>query len=107
MKDSRRALRSASRTRALGMKRIRSDIGEDFAYRSAIYDALLARGEKEPAVVRWGDRMIIGRWVPTARVRPDSTTKEFVFRSAIRAVQVIAEGATWPEAAKAARIEIA
>ena len=86
--------------------KIRSSLGEDFAIRSLIYDRLIARGEKDAAVVQWGDRMIIGRWVPIARVRSDSTTREFVFRSAIRAIEVIAEGATWEEAAQAANLGI-
>ena len=84
------------------IKDARSGIGDDYARRTVIYDALLARGETEPAVIRWGDRMIVGRWVSVSRIRVEADAREYVFRSSVRAIEVIGEGATWLEAALAA-----
>ena len=87
------------------IKDARSAIGDDYARRTVIYDALLARGEKEPAVVRWGDRMIVGRWVAVLRIRQDADTRTHVLRSSTRAIEVIGEGSTWHEAAVAAGLD--
>lgn len=65
---------------------------------SEVYDALLALGVREPAVIMLGDRCVCGRWESIGEELPNG----YMMRTGRVAVQVIGEGASWSEAYSAA-----
>jgi hypothetical protein len=59
-----------------------------------IYDMLVKLGVKEPAVVQFGGRCIIGAW----EVIGEITESGWVFRGGKKAVRVYGDATTWKEA---------
>jgi hypothetical protein len=74
-----------------------------------IYDWLLEKGVGEPAVLKLGDRCVIGRWVSTGLLVGSTnkvvSTKEDGYGRRIvsagpKAIEVIVEASTWDDAWK-------
>lgn len=63
-----------------------------------VYDLAIARRWKEPAILRLGDRCVIGEWTPLAEIDPN----DLICATRSRGILVRGEGSTWEEAARAA-----
>ncbi len=71
--------------------------------RIALYEAACAKLGADAAVLQLGDRFIIGRWVKLS-----VNHKNVILPCArwMRGIEVIGEGASWPEAAHAADLTL-
>lgn len=58
-----------------------------------IYDAL-CKLVKEPAVLKLGDRFIVGIWIPTAEL---DETSNVILKGKPKAVQIYYEGTSWED----------
>jgi len=67
-----------------------------------IYEWLLERGVKEPAVLTLGSRHVIGRWEGVGEVLANG----FVCRAGNVAIMVLGEGESWTAALNAARVRL-
>lgn len=60
---------------------------------TGIYDALLASGlVSDPALLKFGARCVIGRWLPLHEIASDG---ECILKSDAHAVEVVGQGPTW------------